>query len=192
MDVLEVNNRLEELRGTSALSASDKSEIALLYSAVLGKTFIKTSCNDCYHDAIIEMYLYLKNNGKMKEKCSYRLKNGVLLQTEFGGGDMYTNANLTDSVAEKYLAKNPKGIQFFEGFPSDWEERVSKRTEKVNQVVLNDALVTLLVEEFEKDGATASAVREAFKGYEIDGKKITLKVLDAHIKAAQEVVNKGE
>lgn len=41
----------------------------------------------------------------MKEKCNYILKNGVLLQPEFGSNKMYTNDNLTDEVAEKYLAK---------------------------------------------------------------------------------------
>jgi hypothetical protein len=188
---MEIVERLEELRGLATLSASDKAEIETLYMAVLGKNFVKTSCNDCYRDAIIEMYLYLKRNGKMKEKCSYRLKNGVLLQTEFGGGDMYTNANLTDEVAEKYLAKNPKGVSFFEGMPSDWEDRVKKRVAPKTE--LNDELVTLAVEELSKEGATVDTVKEALKGYMIDGKKVTAKVLDKHIKAAQDsIAAKGE
>lgn len=48
----------------------------------------------------------------MKEKSSYALKNGVLLQVGFGSSEMYTNNNLTDEAAERYLAENPKGIVF--------------------------------------------------------------------------------
>lgn len=49
----------------------------------------------------------------MKEKSSYALKNGVLLH-EFGSAEMYTNANLTDEVAENYLSRNPKGTTFLQ------------------------------------------------------------------------------
>ena len=56
----------------------------------------------------------------MKEKSSYALKNGVLLQVGFGSSEMYTNNNLTDEAAERYLAENPKGIVFFASTPSDW------------------------------------------------------------------------
>lgn len=34
----------------------------------------------------------------MKEKCSYTLKNGVLIQV-FGTGQMFTNDNLIDEAA---------------------------------------------------------------------------------------------
>lgn len=193
MGVSEAINRLEELRGASTLSNSDKSDIALLYSFVLGKTFVKTSCSDCYRDAIIEMYLFLKKNGKMKEKSNYSLKAGALIQDAFGG-NMYTNDNLTDEVAEKFLASNPKGIAFFASQPNDWEDRVAKRVaSKTKTVTLNDALVASLVEELGKEGATSDTVKEAFKNYEIDGKKVTAKALESHIKAAQEAIaNKGE
>ena len=50
-----------------------------MFHEVLGRTFTKTSFCDCYRDAVIEMYSYLKRYGKMKEKSSYALKNGVLL-----------------------------------------------------------------------------------------------------------------
>ncbi len=193
MEVSEVINKLEELRGASTLSASDKSEIILLYGSVLGKTFVKTSCSDCYRDAIIEMYLYLKRNGKMKEKSNYTLKAGALIQDSFGG-NMYTNDNLTDEIAEKFLATNPKGITFFASQPTDWEDRVAKRAASKNKTVsLNDALVASLVEELEKEGATADTVKEVYKSYELDGKKLTAKILDNYIKAAQETIaTKGE
>lgn len=126
-DIESTSNRLEVLRRQSAFSASDRSEIEILYTLVLGKTFIRTSCSDCYHDAVIEMYLYLKKYGKMKEKSTYTLKNGAVIQLGFGSSKMFTNSNLTDEAAEKFLANNPKGLVFFASYPDDWEERVEKR-----------------------------------------------------------------
>lgn len=111
-------------------SASEKSEIEALYTEVLGKEFIKTSCNDCYRDAVFEMYAYLKKNGKMKEKTLYGLKNGVLLQMGFGSGEFYTNANLTDEAAERFLELNPDKANFFSVLPDDWKKRVKERSKK--------------------------------------------------------------
>lgn len=108
MELEEVVDKLKELGDLPSYSSSDKSEIERLYKEVLGKEFTKTSCNDCYRDAVIEMTVYIKKNNRMKEKCNYILKNGVLLQPEFGSNKMYTNDNLTDEVAEKYLAKIQK------------------------------------------------------------------------------------
>ena len=82
MELEEVVDKLKELGDLPSYSSSDKSEIERLYKEVLGKEFTKTSCNDCYRDAVIEMTVYIKKNNRMKEKCNYILKNGVLLQPE--------------------------------------------------------------------------------------------------------------
>lgn len=189
MNVQEMVSKLEVLRGRVALSTSDKSDIELMYRQVLGKDFVKTSCNDCYHDAVIEMYLYLKRTGNMKEKSNYTLKNGVLLQAEFGSNTMYTNANLTDEVAENYLAKNPKGEILFASLPTDWENRVKKRISP--EIELNEELINTLIETL-KSGATLTSIKESFKSYAINGKKVTAKVLDTHLKAAKELVAMGD
>lgn len=74
MTVLEVVDKLKELGDKLPLSSSDKSDIEVMYHEVFGRTFIRTSCSDCYRDAVIEMYSYLKKYGKMKEKSNYALK----------------------------------------------------------------------------------------------------------------------
>lgn len=130
MQVPEAITRLKELGGQSSYSSSDKCTIENLYKEVLDKTFVRTSCGDCYRDAVIEMYTYLRRNGKMKEKSNYALKNGVVLQMGFSSSEMYTNANLTDEAAERYLAKNPTGVKYFSRFPEDWEARAKKTTEE--------------------------------------------------------------
>lgn len=134
MTVEEALNKLKELGGQSSYSSSDKSAIASLYQEVLDKTFVRTSCGDCYRDAVIEMYSYLRTHGKMKEKSNYALKNGVVLQMGFSSSEMYTNANLTDEAAERYLAKNPGDIKYFSRAPEDWKARAEKRaTEKADR-----------------------------------------------------------
>lgn len=184
MEMIDVVNRLKELGSIASLSSSDKAEIECLYALVLDKKFVRTSCSDCYHDAVIEMSVYLNKNGKMKEKSEYGLKNGVLLQMGFGSAEMYTNANLTDEVAEKYLAKYPDNIKYFSKKPDDWEERVKSR--KSGSVVIDDELVSLMVESM-KDGVTSKSIQEEFKGYKISGKTITKKSLTAHVNKALEV-----
>lgn len=183
MGIEEVVNRMQELGSKASLSSSEKMEIERWYYEALGKTFHKTSCGDCYRDAAIEIYLYLKRNGKMKEKSNYALKNGILLQPEFGKSSFYTNANLTDEVAEKYLAKHPKDINMFSVYPNDWEERVKERMTPASD--FNEKLVVELMEALKVEDATDKTVKEAFKTYQIDGKKVTAKVLDAHIKEAK-------
>lgn len=183
MDVQEVVKRMQELGSKASLSSSERSEIEHCYYEALGKTFHKTSCGDCYRDAAIEIYLYLKRNGRMKEKSNYAIKNGILLQPEFGNSSFYTNANLTDEVAEKYLAKHPENINMFSVYPNDWEERVKERVAPSSDI--NDKLVAELMEALKVEDATDKTVKEAFKTYQLGGKKVTAKVLDAHIKEAK-------
>ena len=183
-EVIEVVNRLNELGSNASLSSLDKTEIENLYTLVLNKKFVRTSCSNCYHDAVIEMIVYLNKNGKMKEKSDYGLKNGVVLQMEFGSSEMYTNANLTDEIAEKYLERYPDNIKYFSKKPDDWEERVKSR--KNGSVLIDDELVSLMVESM-KDGVTCKSIQEEFKSYKISGKTITKKSLTAHVNKALEV-----
>lgn len=127
MSVDEAVARIAELRGrvNSGLSSMEKAKIVRLYGEVLGKTFKITTCRDCYRDACIEMELYLRKNGAMKEKSRYVLLNGAIIR-EFGTGKVYSNANLTDKVAEAWLRKYPQQIKMFAAYPEDWQERVAK------------------------------------------------------------------
>jgi len=176
MELEEVVDKLKELGELPSYSSSDKSEIERLYKEVLGKEFTKTSCNDCYRDAVIEMTVYIKKNNR-----NYILKNGVLLQPEFGSNKMYTNDNLTDEVAEKYLAKNPKGEIYFAHVPTDWKERV-------NKCGYNQSLLDSMVESLQ-DGVSEESVADTLKDFQINGKKISKKVLNLHLSKAIEIVN---
>ncbi len=176
----------------TGFSDQDKSVIVSLYSEVLSKDFVKTGCNDCYRDAVIEIYNHLKRERKMKEKCDYALKNGAILQP-FGTSEVYTNANLTNEVAEKHLRQFPKNADLFAHVPSDLEERLAKepandKSQAKQPIVLNNELVKELADKLAVEGTTKKAVKEEYKEYEIDGKKITGTLLDAHIKSAEELI----
>lgn len=122
MELSEAKQILKELRGRfdSPYSSSDKSTIEDLYFEVLGKTFRPTSCQQCYHDAVIEMYCYIKKNNSMAEKSNYRLKAGIIINCpNFQGGKIYTNDNLTDKVASDFLKMFPEQVSIFQKVPAE-------------------------------------------------------------------------
>lgn len=173
-------------RFDTGFSAPDKESIVKLYVEVLRKDFKRTNCNDCYRDALIEVCNYLKREKKMKEKCAYSLLAGVIIQ-DFESGKIYTNANLTDEVAENYLKKFPKQIQMFGQKPDNWEERIGK----IVPEDLNEELVSEIAEKL-KEGVTKRQIREDYKGYLLGEKKLTNKLLESYLKAAAEKADKVE
>lgn len=120
MELAEVKKTIEDLKGRfdTPFSSSDKSTIENLYYEVIGKTFVPTSCQQCYHDGLIEIYHYIKNNGKMAEKLNYRLKAGAIINCPaFMSGKVFSNDNLTDDVAEKFLKQFPDNVELFQKIP---------------------------------------------------------------------------
>lgn len=99
-------------------SAVEKAEIVRLYDLILGRSFGECRCPDRWHDAVVEMMVYLKKFGKMRAKSNYRLRTGVVIQLP-GCSDVYTNANLTDEVARTYLELFPAAARRFETIPDD-------------------------------------------------------------------------
>lgn len=184
--VIEVVNRLNELGSNASLSSLDKTEIENLYTLVLNKKFVRTSCSNCYHDAVIEMIVYLKKNKKMKEKSEYGLKNGALLQMEFGSSEFYTNENLTDEIAEKYLFKYPGNIGLFAKKPDDCEDRIANRGKAYDSQLLESVRLALV------DGVSVDSILEEFASYKINGRKVTKKLLNEYIKEASSIIETEE
>lgn len=116
-EAISISNDLRT-RFDAPFSNIDKSTIVELYGEVLGKQFHPTSCQQCYHDALIEIVLYLRKEKRMAEKCNYRLRAGYILNSpHFRGGKIYTNDNLTDEVAEEYLSMFPDNRSMFQALP---------------------------------------------------------------------------
>lgn len=128
MELDNVKDIIEELRGRfdAPFSSSDKSTIANLYYEVIGKTFVQTSCQQCYHDGLIEIYHYIRKHGKMAEKLNYRLKAGAIINCPaFKGGKIFSNDNLTDEIAKEYLSQFPDNVELFQKVPEKKENTVA-------------------------------------------------------------------
>ena len=123
MTIEEARQKIEELRMrfSQPYSSFDKQTITTLYSEVCGRKIRHTSCQSCYHDAVIEIYLHLKRN-YMANQCKYRLRAGFIINTPMIDG-VYSNANLTDEVAAKYLELFPQKANMFETIPPKGEEK---------------------------------------------------------------------
>lgn len=94
---------------------------------VLGKRFRKTSCQQCYHDALIEICLYLKNHNTMANPKKYIMRAGFIIHSPvFDGGKVYTNDNLTDDVAERYMEMFPMKKSMFDRNPNYTEPTEAK------------------------------------------------------------------
>ena len=116
-EAVNISNDLRT-RFDAPFSNVDKSTIVELYGEVLGKTFQHTNCQQCYHDALIEIVLYLKNEKRMAEKCNYRLRAGYIINNpHFRSGKIYTNENLTDEVSAEYLEMYPDNKSMFQALP---------------------------------------------------------------------------
>lgn len=94
---------------------------------MLGKRFRKTSCQQCYHDALIEICLYLKNHNTMANQKKYIMRAGFIIHSPvFDGGKVYTNDNLTDDVAERYMDMFPVKKSMFDRNPNYTEPTETK------------------------------------------------------------------
>jgi hypothetical protein len=121
MDVDEAKELVTGLRQRfdAPYSETDKSLITQLYKHVLGKTFKPTSCQSCYHDAVIEIYLHLKNYNTMATIHKYSMRAGFIINCPtFHNGTIYTNDNLTDDIAEEYIKQFPKNADLFDVNPN--------------------------------------------------------------------------
>lgn len=116
---------VDELRGRfdAPFNQADKDAIERIYKAVIGRTFVQTSCQQCYHDAVVEIYYYIKKYGKMAEVKKYNLKAGAIINCpNFQGGKVFSNENLTDKVAALYLKEYPDQVGLFETYENPEED----------------------------------------------------------------------
>ena len=120
---------VDELRGRfdAPFNQADKDAIERTYKAVIGRTFVQTSCQQCYHDAVVEIYHHIKKNGKMAEVKKYNLKAGAIINCpNFQEGKVFSNENLTDEVAAAYLKEYPDQVGLFETYGTPEEDNAGK------------------------------------------------------------------
>lgn len=127
MDSTSTSLRLREMEGryNSGFSSLDRAFLDSLYFELFGKPITNTGCSSCYRDAYIEICTKFKREKKMVKTTDFQLKAGAVL-TFFGSPIAYTNSNLTDEVALRYLALNPNNMRMFSHLPSNWEARLAE------------------------------------------------------------------
>ena len=61
MKIEEARKIIEDLKGRfdAPFGSPDKETIEELYYEVTGRSFVPTSCQQCYHDALVEIVYYL-------------------------------------------------------------------------------------------------------------------------------------
>lgn len=128
MEYKEVISTLDSMRSRyeDGFSTIDRNFLDQLHFLLFGKEITNKGCGNCYRDAYIIIYTHLKKIKTMPQPSLYKLKTGVVIQF-FGKSTVYTNSNLTDEVAERFLGLNPNNKSLFSDLPSNWEERVATR-----------------------------------------------------------------
>ena len=167
-------------------SDAERVEIEKMYTAVLGCQIRTCNCSEKWRDAVIEMYVYLKKNGKMHTKSQYILKAGVVIQPD-GTSDVYTNANLTDAVAAEFLKKYPAAKGLFEKIPDNMSDggNAAKSNENGQSADVSNASVKSAIAAALESGTAKTKIKSDFAGREIDGVKLTQRLVAEYIKAIE-------
>ena len=73
----------------------------------------------------------------MREKCDFHMRAGFIIRCgDFDNGEIYTNANLTNDVAKRYLERFPNKRVMFDRIPEETAEMpVQGEKEPSKQVV---------------------------------------------------------
>jgi hypothetical protein len=126
--------RANELRGrhnSSPFNSQEKRSIEELHREVIGYDMKPTTCQNCYHDALILIILRLKKTTAMAKDRQYTLRNGFIIHSPiFHQGAVYTNANLTDEVAREYLERFPANVTMFSKIPQVAKSKKHQRKNK--------------------------------------------------------------
>ena len=167
-------------------SDAERVEIEKMYTAVLGCQIRTCNCSEKWRDAVIEMFVYLKKNGKMHTKSQYILKAGVVIQPD-GTSDVYTNANLTDAVAAEFLKKYPAAKGLFEKIPDNTSDggNAAKSNENGQSADVSNAAVKSAIAAALESGTAKTKIKSDFAGREIDGVKLTQRLVAEYIKAIE-------
>ena len=129
----ETHSTLQEMesRYHDGFSSTDRAYLDNLYYDLFGREISNKGCSDCYRDAYMEIKIKLRKEKAMPKKCDYKLKPGAII-VFFGESQAYSNPNLTNEVAERYLSKNANHSVMFAELPDDWKMRVNAYIEKTH------------------------------------------------------------
>lgn len=171
------------------LSYPQKDRVQELTRLILNAEVRQCNCTDRFLDALFMCRKQLKTYGIMKP-CKYRLKNNVVLQFQNG---VYTNANLTDEVAEAYLAKYPNTTYFADKKPIEVSEK--QVTDEPIKRSEGDDLAEAVesIKDMHSRGIGMMEIRDRMKNFVFsNGDTIAARGINEAIKIFKESVNGTE
>lgn len=169
------------------LSYPQKRRVEELTRLILNAEVRQCNCSDRFLDALFMCRKQLKTYGIMKP-CKYKLKNNVVLQFQ---NNVYTNANLTDEVAEAYLVKYPNTTYFAEKKVIEVSEKQAEATGPVKRSEGDDLTeaVEAIKDAFSR-GIGMMEIRERMKNFVFsNGDTIAWRGVQEAIKIFKESVN---
>ena len=172
------------------LSYPQKSRVQELTRLILHAEVRQCNCTDRFLDALFMCRKQLKTYGIMKP-CNYKLKNNVVLQFQ---NNVYTNANLTDEVAEAYLAKYPNTTYFAEKKPIEVSEKQDVADEPIKRSEGDDLTEAVeAIKDAHSRGIGMMEIRERMKLFQFsNGDTLASRGLNEAIKIFKESVNETE
>lgn len=185
----EVENLIAAATTGGGLSYHQKSRVEELTRLILNAEVRQCNCTDRFLDALFMCRKQLKTYGIMKP-CKYKLKNNVVLQFQNG---VYTNANLTDEVAEAYLAKYPNTTYFAEKKPIEVSEKQEGTDEPVKRSEGDDlAEAVESIKDMFSRGIGMMEIRDRMKNFVFsNGDTIAARGINEAIKIFKESVNES-
>ncbi|MDF3076125.1 MAG: hypothetical protein K0S09_14 [Sphingobacteriaceae bacterium] len=138
MDVEQTWQELQQLPSLIVkINQREKEALHLLYrlsKRVLGEA-VTASCSNCHIKAFHKLTSITYQNLIDMSEQKFKLKKGVLIDPE-NNGQHYSNANLTDEIAAKILAKNPKLEKYFESVGTIGKAHDENDLSKLNKAEL--------------------------------------------------------
>ena len=179
-----LKSRVRELIGGHDLRGSllsfQQQEVRELSMRFLGCNVPNCNCRNVYSDYLF-LILNKLNKGDFTMASRYKLKSGVLIHV---GGEVYSNANLTDEVAAAYIKKYPKNTVF--EIIQTADDQVKQEVSPIRNYDELQDLITADIDAKVKIGA----IREEYTGLTLqDGSKATKEVITAMINRAKEALS---
>jgi len=185
----EVENLIAAATTGGGLSYPQKRRVEELTRLILNAEVRQCNCSDRFLDALFMCRKQLKTYGIMKP-CKYKLKNNVVLQFQ---NNVYTNANLTDEVAEAYLAKYPNTTYFAEKKVIEVSEKQAENTDPVKRSEGDDLTEAVeSIKDMFSRGIGMMEIRERMKNFVFsNGDTIAWRGVQEAIKIFKESVNES-
>ena len=136
MSLYRLKERIEFVKRTPAneLIENHLKEVFTLYHKMYGE--VCTGCPNKIAGYIKRIKNFKQSKIMSNEKSNFKLKKGAILPKP-GTSEVYSNENLTDEVAIRFIKKNPNRKQLFAVLPKNLDELLEEgETQDLNELTV--------------------------------------------------------